>query len=616
MQLRSRSRQEGGADMKTVFDFFRARVALLLIGVTLLLYIASGFSEKGFGYFLVLFVAALLYILCGVTLYTLFAAGERRGGAFRLMELAYWLMLFSAFCYFVQVDAVWLKVTPENRGQTAERLRQVLQIFYFTGFCFVLIALAVSVGVRLEAKEAPTAIATLGGLLVLLVAINYWAHITPASVDMTLMRRFSLSADSRELLRGIEGKVQVTAFFPFFSELYRDVELLLRDAVAANGKISYTFIDPLREKNLADEKKVDRIGTILIEAEDPQETDAAKKMRTSRFEVLDEEGLKRLERELVSNLLQVSGRKRNIYYTQGHEEKSVSGNFKDDTIGLFDENLRALRHHVKQLTPAEGFPAKMPPADLVLVVGPQRDFSQAEKKTLKKYFDEGGKILLALDPESAADFSFLLDPLKVKYSRQKLHSDYALPPGKTTLQSVNYSEHAITAPFVKRPEERKITIFPGAGYFETGTENNPDFDVNYFLMSHFTSWIDKIPNGLRDDKAEPVASFKIGLAALSKKNGARLVAITDSDFLVNRFADMQQNRELAMRLIGWLAEEDKLTGIVAGKYDDEKVKLTGTKDTVVFHLFLYIYPFILLLAGFLVVRAKRRRMSEHTRLQV
>lgn len=602
--------------MKTVITFFRERLALLLIGITLLLYIASGFADKGFGYFMVLFIAALLYLLCGVALYTLFAKTERRGGAFRLMELAYWLMLFSAVCYFVQVDAVWLKITPENRGQTAERLRQVLQIFYFTGFCFVLIALAVSVGVRLEAKEAPTAIATLGGLLVLLVAINYWAHITPASVDMTLMRRFSLSSDSRELLRGIEGKVTVTAFFPFFSELYRDVELLLRDAVSANGKISYTFIDPLREKNLADAKKVDRIGTVLIEAEDPQEADAAKKIRTSRFEILDEDGLKRLERELVSNLLQVSGKKRNIYYTQGHEEKSVSGNFKDDTIGLFDENLRALRHHVKQLTPAEGFPAKMPQADVVLIIGPQRDFSAAEKTTLRQFFEAGGKILLALDPESTADFSFLLEPLKVKYARQKLHSDYALPPGKTTLQSVNYSEHAITAAFVKRPEERKITVFPGAGYFETGTENNPDFDVNFFLLSHFTSWIDKIPNGLRDDKVEPVASFKIGLAALSKKNGARLVAITDSDFLVNRFADMQQNREFAMRLIGWLAEEDKLTGIVAGKYDDEKVKLTGTKDTVVFHLFLYIYPSILLLAGFLIVRAKRRRMSEHTRLQV
>jgi hypothetical protein len=78
---------------------------------------------------------------------------------------------------------------------------------------------------------------------------------------------------------------------------------------------------------------------------------------------------------------------------------------------------------------------------------------------------------------------------------------------------------------------------------------------------------------------------------------------------------MQQNRELAMRLVGWLTEEEKLTGIVAGKYDDEKVKLTGTKDTVIFHLFLYIYPAALLLTGLMIVRAKRRRMSEHTRLQ-
>jgi hypothetical protein len=601
--------------MKNLLSFFRARVALLLFAVALLLYIASGFAEKGFGYFLVLFAASLLYILCGVTLYTLFQPDERRGGAFRLTELAYWLMLCSAVCYFVQVDAVWLKITPDSRGQLTERLRQVLQILYFSGFCFVLIALAVSVAVRLEAKEAPAAIATLGGLLLLLIALNYWAHITPVSVDMTLMRRFSLSADSRELLRGIEDRVKITAFFPFFSELYRDVELLLRDAVATNGKISYTFIDPLREKNLADEKKVDRIGTILIEAEDPKESDPAKKLRTTRFEILDEEGLKRLERELVSNLLYVSGRKKTIYYTQGHEEKPVSSNFTEESLALFDENLRALRHHVKQLTPAEGFPAKMPQADLVLIIGPRRDFSAAEKKTLKKYFDDGGKILLALDPESAADFSFLLEPLKVKYVRQKLHSDYSLPPGKTTLQSVNYSEHAITAPFVKRPEERKITIFPGAGYFETGAESNPDFDVNYFLLSHYTSWVDKIPNGLRDDKAEPVASFKIGLAALSKKNGARLVAVADSDFLVNRFAQMQQNRELSMRIVGWLLEEEKLTGIVSSKYDDEKVRLTGTKDTVVFHLFLYIYPSILLFTGFLIVRAKRRRMSEHMRSQ-
>jgi ABC-type uncharacterized transport system len=595
--------------MNQIIAYVRTYLSPLLIFSLLLFYIASGFSVKGFGYFVVLFVASLIYVGAGVALYTLFKYDEKKGGSFRVLQLAYWLILFSLFCYFIQIDFFWTKFAGESQSATFERLRQILQIIYFSGFAISFAALFVSSVIRAEAKEASGAILTLGGLLFFLIALNYWAHIRPAAVDMTLMRKFSLSQDSRSLLAGIDSEVKITAFYPFFSDMYRDVELMLRDAASANGKISYNFIDPLREKNLADEKKIDRIGTILIETTDKDEADPKKKIKTSKFEILDEDAIKRLERELVSNILQISGKKLNIFYAQGHEEKSVSGTFKDDTIEAFDENLRALRHHIKQLSPAEGFPQKMPQADLVLVIGPRRDLSTAEKTTLKKYFDDGGKLFVAVDPESSADLSFLLDPLKVKFAKDKVHSDFALPPGKTTIQSMNYSEHAITAPFVKRGEERKLTVFPGVGYLEAGNESHPDYDVNYFLLSHFTSWIDKIPNGLRDDKKEPIASFKIGMAVKSKKNAGRLIFIADSDFLVNKFIDMQQNKELAMRTIGWLAEDDKLTGIVAGKYDDEKVKLTGTKDTVVFHLFLYIYPGIILLAGFMVVRSKRRRMT-------
>lgn len=596
-------------DLNKLIAFARAYLSPLLIFTLLLFYIASGFSTKGFGYAVVLMVASLIFVGCGVALYTLFKGEEKKGGAFRVLQLAYWLILFSLFCYFIQIDYFWTKFSGESQSATFERLRQILQIIYFSGFAVSFAALGVSSVIRAEAREALGAMLTLGGLLFFLIAINYWSHIRPAAVDMTLMRKFSLSHDSRSLLSGVDNEVKITAFYPFFSDMYRDVELMLRDAASANGKISYTFIDPLREKNLADEKKIDRIGTILIETTDKDEKDPAKKLKTTKFEILDEDAIKRLERELVSNILQISGKKLNIYYSQGHDEKSVSGTFKEDTIESFDENLRALRHHIKQLSPAEGFPQKMPQADLTLVIGPRRDFSPAEKATLKKYFEDGGKLFVAVDPESTADFSFLLEPLKVKFAKEKIHSDFSLPPGKTTIQSMNYSEHAITAPFVKRGEERKLTVFPGVGYIETNNESNPDYDVNYFLLSHFSSWVDKIPNGLRDDKKEPIASFKIGMAVKSKKNAGRLIFVGDSDFLVNRFIDMQQNKELAMRTIGWLAEDDKLTGIVAGKYDDEKVKLTGTKDTVVFHLFLYIYPGIILLAGFLVVRAKRRRMS-------
>ena len=602
----------------------RSYLAAALTFSLLLAYVASGMATKGFGYFVLLFIAGLIFTGGGLLLYAAYKGAERQGGTFRLLQLAYWLAAFSLFCYYMQIDFFWTKLAGENAQGTAERLRQIIQIVYFSGFAVALISLLVATAVKTEARHAQSAVLTLGGLLLFLVSLNYWSHIRPAAVDMTMMRKFSLSPESRELLKGIEGEVRITAFYSqnFFSDLYRDTDLLLRDAVSANSKISYTFVDPLREKELADQKGVDRIGTILVERPDGNEVEkqgeaGGKKQRaknSTTFEILDEDGIKRFERELISNIVHVAGKKRNIYYSQGHEEKSVSGNFKDDTIATFDENLRALRHHLKQLSPAEGFPVKMPQADLVLVLGPRRDFTPAEKATLKKYFEDGGKLLIALDPESAADFSCLLSPLKVKYARERVHSDMALPPGKTTLQSMNYSEHAITAPFVKRPEERKLTIFPGAGYFETSNDTTAlsaaDYDVNYFLLSHFTSWIDKIPNGVRDDKKEPIASFKIGLAAKSKKNAGRLIFVADSDFLVNKFIYMHQNMELAARMIGWLIEDEKLTGVVAGKYDDEKVKLTGIKDTLVFHLFLYIYPGLILLTGFFIVRAKRRRMSD------
>lgn len=590
--------------IQNAIKILRANLVPLLFLSLFLFYIGSNFQNRGFGYATTLFLAGLTYIVVGLMLYA------RRDANFRLVQLAYWLTAFSLFCYFVQIDFFWSKIAGDSPSTTFERLRQILQIIYFSGFAIVFVTLALAFAVRVEAKAAVTAIITLGAMLLFLVAVNYWAHIRPAQVDMTTMRKFSLSKDSRELLAGIESEVKITAFYPFFSDMYRDVELMLRDAAGANAKISYSFIDPLREKNLADEKKIDRIGTILIETTDKEEADPKKRDKNTKFEILDEDSLKRMERELISNILQISGKKKTIYYTQGHEEKSVSGTYKEDTIESFDENLRALRHQMKQLSPQEGFPAKMPPMDLLMILGPRRDFTAAEKSTIKKYFDDGGKVFIAVDPESAADFSFLLDPLKVKFKKERVLSDFAEAPGKTTLQSANYSEHAITAPFVKRSEERKLTVFPGAGHLEGAADVNADFDVNYFLMSHFTSWIDKIPNGKRDDKLEPVASFKLGMAVKSKKNAGRLVFVSDADFLVNRFIDRQQNKEFTMRTLGWVLEDEKLTGIVAGKYDDEKVKLAGTADTVSFHLFLYIYPGLILLAGFLVVRAKRRRMSD------
>jgi hypothetical protein len=102
-----------------------------------------------------------------------------------------------------------------------------------------------------------------------------------------------------------------------------------------------------------------------------------------------------------------------------------------------------------------------------LIIGPRSDFTAGREVTgSRQYFDAGGKVLVAVDPESAADFSFLLGAFEGEsLSKDRLHSDYALPPGKTTLQSANYSEHAITAPFRETTRRTQADNFSRGGLF-------------------------------------------------------------------------------------------------------------------------------------------------------
>jgi hypothetical protein len=135
-----------------IITFRRQNLSVLLLAVLLLFYIASGFTGKSFAYLMLVFVAALLYVGCGVLFYTTFTAAEKKGGQFRLLQLAYWLILASLFFYFVQIDAVWSKIAGDTPQTFHERLRQILQIFYFTGFAIVLVTLILSTAVKTEAR--------------------------------------------------------------------------------------------------------------------------------------------------------------------------------------------------------------------------------------------------------------------------------------------------------------------------------------------------------------------------------------------------------------------------------------------------------------------------------
>ena len=586
------------------------QIPYFIITALFLNYVANSLGSYDFTYFVLLFLATLTLIAATTAHYFFHrTTDEKQTAYFRLVQSALWLIWGALAIYYLQKDILWIKLTPESKPIAFERLQNVLQILYFTAFGIGIFCALFSLSLRTTRASVLTPIATMGGLILVLVSLLYWTHIRPSALDLTTLRRFSLSAEGKELLKGVEQAVKVTAFHPFFSENYREIEIILRSAANANPKITYTFIDPMREKSLADEKKVDRVGVILLESVDPTESDSQKRLKTHRFTIATNDDMKRLERELVMGIVQLTGKKRELFYTNGHDEKILSGAASDDTIEAFDTNLRALRYAMKPLTPAEGFPFKMPKADLVMSLGPRRDFSTQEKKILLDYFNSGGKLFLAVDPESAVDLDFLLKPANVRLQKQRVLSDFSMRPSRSILQTHSYRDHVITAPYIQQSHQKFLTVFPGAGTLEQSNVA-PDFDVNFFLMSDAVSWIDVIPNGLRDEQREKIAQYNLAVAIQSKKHQGRLVVVADSDFLINRYIDIQMNKELSMRMVQWLLADEKMIGVVPDRLDDKRVDLSGRKGEIVFYFLVLIYPLLILGAGLLSVRSYRRRLVQ------
>ena len=117
---------------------------------------------------------------------------------------------------------------------------------------------------------------------------------------------------------------------------------------------------------------------------------------------------------------------------------------------------------VKDLGIKDGFPPDVPEdADAVIITGAKKTFTLKEQKALKDYlFSKNGRILLSLDPKLSANFSFILDPFRIRYKREKLLSELSVKGNSDIIIMGNYKEHPITNPFINQPPRQRVSIFP------------------------------------------------------------------------------------------------------------------------------------------------------------
>ncbi len=229
-------------------------------------------------------------------------------------------------------------------------------------------------------------------ILGVLTMVNYLGAQHQKRVDMTTEKIYSLSDESSKVADQVKLDLKIRAFYP--GGEYAPVKELLKLFQDHNPKISFEFVDPDKQPQLAQQSQVTvygdfqnpmtgesfRYGTLIFQMGD----------KTERVEKQSEP----LREEDVVNTLTkiVKGEKKTIYFTEGHGEKKVDDN---DRTG-FNQARADLERESYSVKGVNLVTENMVPDDttVLVIAGPTVEFFPNEIEMIDTFLKNGGSALV------------------------------------------------------------------------------------------------------------------------------------------------------------------------------------------------------------------------------
>ena len=474
---------------------------------------------------------------------------------------------------------------------------------------------------RRSARHGASALILVLLVLGILVAVEAISARHSARLDLTSSKRYTLSEQTLNVLKNLEKPVRVTAFHQEGSPETEEAKDLLDQYAYASRKFSFEFVDPDRFPGKARRYKITAYGTIVVE------TDAREEKITQAT-----------EQEVTNALLRVTQtREKVIYFMIGHDEKSTENSGKDGysaaKMAIEDQNyvVRDLLLIRVQDVPAD--------ASVLIIAGPKKALFHEEVLTLKRFIDQGGHLLILVDPETDTGLNGFLkswgievgqDVIVDKLSRL-FGADYLTP---IVSQYAGY--HPITEDF------NTASFFPFARSIRAAEDGPPNVENTELAQTGPSSWAEtdlamlKEGEASYDHQKDTMGPIPVAVVSkirhqveeadedLTKKLGqdeveaphdkddkndmprpARIVVFGDSDFAGNAHVNLSGNRDLFMNALSWLAEEEDLIAIRPKKAEGQPVVLSYTQGRVIFWTSVILLPGTVLMVGVVILRLRR-----------
>ena len=423
-----------------------------------------------------------------------------------------------------------------------------------------------------------------------LAIVNVLAKRYNKSYDATANKRYSLSDQTAKIVKGLKPTATITYFDQ--SAQFAHAKDLLSQYSDLSSKVHIDYIDPDKKPQEARQAGIKNYGTAIVQIGDEKEE--AKSMT--------EEGITGAFIRVLKN------KTRTVCFVAGSGEHQIDDSDRNG-YSNFKEVVGKDNYESKTIDLLQS--AQVPGDCTALVVGgPTRDYQQPEVDAIKKYVEDGGRVLFMLDP-----------PLKIGRSEiagndtlAQLLQSWGVTMNKDLILDLNPigqlaglgPQVALVTSYDSQPivngMKGTATGFPLSRSIEI--KNADKTTVQKMFSSSSTSLATNNlsspavdPNDPKNKKG-PLTIAAAGTYDTGKQDSqGRFVVIGSSSWAANSFLKFNGNSDLALNTIDWLASDEDLISIRPKPEEDRRITMTRGQLNLVRMTSQFLLPLVVVFTG-------------------
>lgn len=428
-------------------------------------------------------------------------------------------------------------------------------------------------------------------LVAILGLVNAIASFRSPQIDVTAAGRNTLAAETR---KGLERLGQDVAFKQFGRARDANVDELLAAFANASGRVLVSFTDVEASPQDARAFGVLRDGTVIVSAGD----------RWRKVEKATEAAL------YVAALQVTQDREPLLCFATGDGEHGLDDKGASGYASLA-VSLAAAGYRTERVALQQG---SVPAAcEVLLVGGPSAGLSTDALGQINAYLSGGGRLVLLVDPPVDANTRAWLALRGIAAGEGMIvetnQAGRQIGAGPDSPLALAYFDHDVTRGF------EVATVFPRAVPLTLTTAEigrpQPVAGTGDRVFERIDLSLQGIEFRDGQDRRGPFllavsSRFPRGLKEDRSVREGRMVVFGDSDFLTNAHLAKQGNRDLALRVVAWLTDEQEARVVSLPDRQNRRTSLTERARTAMYAVNVGLLPLLPLLAGLVQFLRSRR----------